>query len=218
MEASKIAIVIPAYNEELTIATVVSSVKDLAHVIVVSDKSRDNTVKFAESAGAVVVDLKNNVGYEGAIQEGFKKAVSMNLEFVVTMDADGQHTRESVEKIIKELNNKEIELVIGIRPKPARIGEYFFCRYFLFRFNVKDPLCGLKAYKLKFFKDYGHFDTQKLVGSELMMMAVKKGAKFTQVPITIEDRDGESRYGAFFKANMKIFIALGRAIKLDLMR
>lgn len=215
MESSQIAIVIPAFNEEKSIAAVVESIRDLATVIVVNDKSSDLTSVRASEAGAIVVELLHNKGYEGAIEEGFKQAVISGMDYVITMDADGQHTRISVEEMIKEIRRENTELILGYRQKSARIGEYLFCQYFKFRYKVKDPLCGMKAYDINIFKDAGFFDTQKLVGSELMLFALKKGVSFKQMPVEIKARLDDSRYGGSFRANKKIIQALGRVIKKD---
>ena len=74
----KLAIIIPAFNEENTIFEVVKSVKNYGIAIVVNDASSDNTEKIAESAGAVLVNHKENKGYDSALISGFKMAEKLN--------------------------------------------------------------------------------------------------------------------------------------------
>ena len=73
MDKHKVAIVIPAFNEEATIYNQVQSVKENGVVIVVNDASTDYTEKKALKAGAIVINHKNNKGYDGALNSGFFK-------------------------------------------------------------------------------------------------------------------------------------------------
>ena len=74
MEVFKLGIVIPAFNEAITIAGVVNSIKAFGTVIVVDDGSTDETVNIASANGAMVVSHGENKGYEAAINTGFVKA------------------------------------------------------------------------------------------------------------------------------------------------
>jgi glycosyltransferase involved in cell wall biosynthesis len=219
VEQPKLAIIIPAYNEEKTIASVIESVKDLAPVIVVNDNSSDNTASIAEESGAQVLTLLQNRGYEGAIDAGFRKANEDGYEFVLTMDADGQHTKQAVKSLMSKANSNLLGITSGFRQEYARFSELIFCRYFKLRFGVQDALCGLKLYPLSVYRSYGCFDSQKLVGSELLLYGMKREVPFEQVPIYVEDREEDDipRYGSLFKANLKIFKALFRVIKTDFM-
>src|SRR3954454_15152563 len=85
-------IVIPAYNEEATVAQVVREAIQVAdRVVVVDDGSRDRTSALAGEAGAVVVRHAVNRGLGGALGTGLAAAVKLDADAVVTMDADGQH-------------------------------------------------------------------------------------------------------------------------------
>ena len=82
---------IPAYNEERTMAEVIRGVISSGTPIVVDDHSRDQTASIAEVEGAVVVRHSRNGGYDAALNLGFSKAVELGVEYIVTLDADGQH-------------------------------------------------------------------------------------------------------------------------------
>ncbi len=78
----RIAVIIPAYNEEKTIGSVVRGVKELGdgyEVIVVNDCSRDNTTRNAEAEGATVIELPVNLGIGGAVQTGLKYALGIRV-------------------------------------------------------------------------------------------------------------------------------------------
>ena len=207
MDKYKIAIVIPAFYEETTIYDVVQSVEKYGLVIVVNDASIDRTKQMAEDAGAIVVSHKENQGYDGALNSGFLKAEMLNCKAVVTFDADGQHSAEFIEEYIKELSNG-VDLVLGIRPKPARISEKFFMYYSRYRFNWNDPLCGMKGYSMRLYRKLGYFDSKKSIGTELAVYGLEHGFSHTQIQITIAQRQDEPRFASICKSNLKIMKAL----------
>ena len=91
MVEHKVAIVIPAFNEEHTIAKVVRSLTGFGTVVVVDDGSEDKTAKIAKENGAVVIYHEKNTGYDSALNTGFNKAFGIKLDAVIIIDADGQH-------------------------------------------------------------------------------------------------------------------------------
>ena len=98
------------------------------------------------------------------------------------------------------------------RPKPARFAEWLFAVYSKIRFGVPDPLCGMKAYRMDLYDKLGHFDTYDSVGTELMLFALRSGARFKIVPIPVQERVDEPRFGQF-SANLKILKALWRGMR-----
>ena len=90
----KTLILIPAFNEEGSIAKVIRNIKrecGQVDILVINDGSRDKTVEVAERAGAIVVSHIYNMGYGVSLQTGYKYAVDHDYEFIIQMDADGQH-------------------------------------------------------------------------------------------------------------------------------
>jgi glycosyltransferase involved in cell wall biosynthesis len=113
---AKRIIVIPAFNEEHTIADVVrGAVKIADRVVVVDDGSRDRTGALAKEAGALVVRHAVNRGVGAALGTGIEAAMRLGADSVVTMDADGQHRAEDAEKVFERLNAGDVEFVIGSR-------------------------------------------------------------------------------------------------------
>jgi polyprenyl-phospho-N-acetylgalactosaminyl synthase len=107
-------IVIPAYNEALTIAEVVSgAVKIADRVVVVDDGSRDETSARAKAAGALVVRHAVNRGVGAALGTGIEAAIRLGADAVVTMDADGQHRAEDAAKVLDRLAQGDVDFVIG---------------------------------------------------------------------------------------------------------
>jgi len=117
-----LTVVIPAYNEEQQIGSVIDEIKSVvgsiaSEIIVVDDGSSDRTAEVANRHGAKVVQFKRNRGYGAAIKAGIENASS---EYVITIDGDGQHEPRD----ILTLYNKrgEADLVIGRRDSVTRSG------------------------------------------------------------------------------------------------
>lgn len=204
----KTAIVIPTYNEAETISGLVEKIRRWGTPIVVDDLSTDGSGDIAERAGAVVVRHSVNGGYDRAIQSGFEKADALGMELVATMDADGQHSPDLLGRFISPIENGEVEMVLGIRPRPARPSERLFNMYAWARFGVRDILCGMKAYGIELYRENGRFDGSGSIGTELALFGLRKQVGCITVPVPISPRWGSSRFGARFGANYRILRAL----------
>jgi glycosyltransferase involved in cell wall biosynthesis len=207
MDKCRVGIVIPALNESATIAGIVEAVKKYGAPIVVDDGSTDNTVEFALKAGAIVVAHEINQGYDAALSSGFKKAAELGVQIIITVDADGQHDPQLIQKFIEAIDSG-VDIVVGVRSRNQRLAEYLFSVYAGLRFGIKDPLCGMKGYRSGLYKALGHFDSYGSIGTELMFFAAKNGYKFEQIEFNVRDRNGESRFGQILSANYKIIRAM----------
>jgi glycosyltransferase involved in cell wall biosynthesis len=215
MERPEVTIIIPAYNEEETIFDVVRKVKSFGLPIVIDDASKDKTAALARDAGAIVVLHLENKGYDGALNSGFLKADELGCTYAITFDADGQHDAEILGIFLRHLRDDEFDLVLGVRPKKARISEILIGWYFRLRFGIKDILCGMKGYKMSLYRENGGFDHINSIGSELAMVSIKTKCAFIQVPVPIHHRTGNPRFGTLLKSNIRIMKALLRVIIMD---
>jgi glycosyltransferase involved in cell wall biosynthesis len=151
-------IVIPAYNEETTVAPVVRDATRVADlVVVVDDGSRDATAALAAEAGAIVVRHALNRGLGGALGTGIAAALKLDATAIVTMDADGQHRASDAERMFARLAEDNVDFVIGSRmlggPEGGkmplhrqllnRIGNVL--TYLLFGVWVTDSQSGLRG-------------------------------------------------------------------------
>ncbi len=111
----KTVVVVPARNEEASLASVISAVRDEAgiKVIVVDDASQDLTRAVGITAGAAVVPLVVQLGAWGATQAGLRFAWKLGAEYVVTMDADGQHDARHIPVLMKALETVGADVAIG---------------------------------------------------------------------------------------------------------
>lgn len=213
--------VIPAFNEDAAVAGVVEGILALGDVVplVVDDASRDGTAAAARDAGATVVTLAENRGYEGALDAGFAEAARLGAEVVVTLDADGQLDPGLARAALDEMTATGADLVIGVRDERARPGERLFGWYGRLRFGVPDLLCGLKAYRMTLYHAHGRFDGTRMIGAELAIAALKAGARAVTIPVPVRARvAGGSRIGAGLRVDLRILGALWRAFWLRPLR
>jgi glycosyltransferase involved in cell wall biosynthesis len=207
MGRSRIGIVIPALNESATIAVIVEAVKKYGVPIVVDDGSTDNTAKLACQAGGLVVSHEYNQGYDAALNSGFKKASEIACEVIITLDADGQHDTALINRFIEQID-AGAEVVVGVRSACQRLAEHVFAWYTRIRFGIRDPLCGMKAYKTSVYRKLGHFDSYGSIGTELMIFAAKNGNRVDQISFDVRNRADESRFGRVIDTNYKVFRAI----------
>ena len=111
-----ITAVIPAYNEEKTIAQVVEGArKHVSEVIVIDDGSADDTARRAIAAGAKVIRIPRNGGKGNALGIGLMTAALNGSNVVVCLDSDGQHNPEEIPTVVKPILDGRADMVIGSR-------------------------------------------------------------------------------------------------------
>ncbi|MFA5008045.1 MAG: glycosyltransferase family 2 protein [Candidatus Omnitrophota bacterium] len=205
----KVVTIIPAFNEEETIAKVIRGVKQYCdEVILIDDASFDKTAFIAEQEGAVIVTNCENQGYDKSIDNGFKVAADREASVVLTFDADGQHNPDDIPKIIGPIIAGEADVVVGIRPYRSRMTEHLFAFVARRKLGICDPLCGLKAYNINVYKDVGYFDRISSIGTQLLFNAASAGYRITQRNIDLNKRKDAPRFGRTVKANWKILKAI----------
>lgn len=123
--------IIPCYNEEATIGSIVIRAKRYVNkVLVVDDGSTDDTVRIAKEAGAEVVSHERNRGKSASIKTGFNYALKHGFDYVVTIDGDGQHNPDEIPFVLEDVANNGHDITIGVRwgettemPKWRRAGK-----------------------------------------------------------------------------------------------
>lgn len=113
--AAPIVAVIPAYNEERFIASVVLKARrHVDHVLVVDDGSQDETAWLAEAAGAEVIRQPNS-GKAAALNTGLAAAQARNAAAVILLDGDGQHNPNDIPRLLAPIQSGAADLVVGSR-------------------------------------------------------------------------------------------------------
>lgn len=154
----KVLAIVPAFNEEHSVAAVVAEIRSLGFVdvLVVNDGSEDETSAAARQAGARVLDLPFNLGIGGAVQAGYLFAMRIGYDVAVQVDGDGQHDATEIPKLLEPLASGEVDLVLGSRslgppsyPMPAsrRFGARVFSATvsLITRQRLLDTTSGFRA-------------------------------------------------------------------------
>lgn len=213
----KTVIVIPAFNEADTIADVATGVAPFGTVVVVDDGSTDGTAEKARAAGAEVVRLQANRGYDAALEGGFARADELGAEVIATFDADGQCEPAGLEAVLRPVLEGRADLALGVRNSPARFSELLFGLYTQLRYGVPDILCGVKVYRAELYRRHGRFGAGGSVGTELALASLRRGARLAAVPVTVRLRaSGRPRFGSWARANGRILRAMVGAVRADL--
>lgn len=214
MDRSKL-ILIPAYNEAGTIADVVKKARQYGTVVVVDDRSTDDTARLATEAGALVLTNETNEGYEGNLNRGFSYAIANDYLSIVTIDADGEHDPSLLELFFDALVKYDYPIVLGVRPKKQRFAEIVMGLYCDVAYGVNDILCGMKGYKLSLLKEVSVRAGDK-IGTAAAMQALRQGTSFVQIPVSGVQRIDQPRFGSIYRANLRIFKTLADTVMDDL--
>lgn len=202
----KILAIVPAYNEENSIAGVIEDIKNenaQLDIVIINDGSKDKTKEVAESTKkAFVVNLVSNLGIGGAVQTGFKFANDNNYDIAFQFDGDGQHLASEISKIIQPIKNNEADFVIGSRFTEnhdgwkssflRRIGINFFrmLNSLIIKQKITDNTSGFRAYNKKAIKFLAFNYPQDYPEPENVIMMGKNGFKILEVFTLMQERTG----------------------------
>jgi glycosyltransferase involved in cell wall biosynthesis len=216
-----LAVVIPAYNEEPTVAEVIAEIPSKAaglatEVIVVVDGAKDQTAARAAGAGSLVCDVPVNRGQGAALRLGYWLARARGAQVIATIDADGQYEPDEIAKVVQPILDGKADFVSGSRrlgteltTDPVRhAGVIVFGAIFslMVGHRVTDPACGLRAVRPDVTAAV-ILEQPQYQASELMISAALHGFRLAEVPTTMRDRashaghtkkDGNLRYGLRF--------------------
>jgi len=192
----KITIGIPAYNEEKNIASIITKLKKITDsIIVCDDGSSDMTAEISKNLGATVISHKKNMGYGVAINSIFQKSKELNVDLLVTFDADGQHRVEDIEKVVEPIKNNTADLVIGSRfldkksnvPNYRKIGIKVITKITNVSIKKKltDSQSGFRAYNKQVLSQISPSDIGMGISTEILIKSSSKGLRIMEVPVTI---------------------------------
>jgi len=186
---------IPAYNEEHSIAEVVT--KSLSHVdrvIVCDDGSTDDTAKVAREAGATVI-TQTNQGYGAAISSLFDYARKENARIMVTLDGDGQHNPNQIPLLVDTISMHNVDVAIGSRflddstktsgYRKTGIKIITSASNYGTNFKVSDSQSGFRAYSKDAIDAIHPTEQGMAVSTEILLKISNKGLSIAEVPITV---------------------------------
>lgn len=204
-------VVIPALNEERSIAIVAQRLLQLGFkVLVVDDGSKDSTSSAAKAAGADVLQLPIQIGVGGALQVGFRFAVANGFKSVVQVDADDQHPTHVVHHLEAAALAKRAHLVIGSRylsgdttlvsSRARRIGTKLL-RWYASRetgHKITDPTSGFRIICEPLLSAFARDFPVNYLGDtfEALIYAARAGYTVDEVPAPMRPRAfGKSTIG-----------------------
>jgi hypothetical protein len=204
-------ILIPAYNEEENLKSLLPMIPKQVEgveigVLVIDDGSDDGTYKAAAAlAGICVVKNLINRGGGAALRLGYDILQKAGVSYCVTMDADGQHRPDEIKNVLLPVIENRYDCIIGSRILGDRekaswlriTGVYLFGRIvsMLLGQKITDPSSGFRAFRMSAMASIQLHEDQYHT-SELIIEAVKKGLRISEVPITILKRKyGKSKKG-----------------------
>ena len=192
----KLLILIPAFNEEGAVASVVEAVKNVmpdVPVLVVDDCSTDATVTVARGAGAEVLTLPHHLGLGGCVQAGYKLAFELGYEYVIRVDGDGQHDARDIPKVLETLRSSGCEMVIGSRYLHGANGGTSIVRALGIRFfrmvlrpilgrPVSDPTSGFVGVNRSALEVFSRSFPLEYPEIEALVVLQRRRFRFVEVP------------------------------------
>jgi glycosyltransferase involved in cell wall biosynthesis len=191
-----IVIGIPAFNEEKSIASIILRLKKKYETIIVCDDgSSDLTGSIAKELGAIVITHKKNLGYGAAIRSIFLKSRELEIDALVTFDADGQHRIDDIDSMIKPIIEDKADIVIGSRflhdkskvPKYRKVGIKTITGLtnVATGLKVSDAQSGFRSYNKKSLENINPSDFGMGISTEILIKAKKLNYRIMEIPIVI---------------------------------
>lgn len=224
---NKLCVVIPAYNEALSLKSTVAYVREYtkdATIMVINDGSQDDTELVARREGVTLLSVPFNLGIGGAVQTGLKYAYENGFDVAVQVDADGQHNPKYIKKLVNAIQTGA-DLAIGSRylTKTSykgsiirRLGIYIFSE--LIRLvaghRIYDSTSGFRAFNrrsIEFLSQYYPIDFPE---PESIVLLLKHGFRIVEVPVEMKERRaGKSSVTAFKSLYFMLSISLSILIE-----
>lgn len=225
-------VIIPAYNEEATIAAVIRQIREAApdcDIAVVDDGSLDRTVECVRACpGVVMLALPFNLGIGGAMQTGYRYALRHDYDVAVQCDADGQHPPEEIDRLVARITDGSADVVIGSRyvadsdytpSLSRRIGKSLLSRWInlFIGGGITDTTSGFRAMNRAAVAVVARIYPEDYPEPEALVILHKHGLRAIEVPVRMRPRQGGETsirpHGAVY-----YMIKVGLAVVIDLFR
>jgi glycosyltransferase involved in cell wall biosynthesis len=204
----RVAIVIPCYNEQDSITGVLDQLKALPEnpsyslvPVVVNDCSKDNTLEVLKSSGCIYLDLPVNLGIGGAVQTGFKYALTNGFDIAVQLDGDGQHPSEQLPEMLAPLLSGKADVVIGSRfikkegfqstyLRRSGINYFRMLNKMLTGRVITDSTSGFRAINIKALKIVCNYYPDEYPEPEAIILFALNNLEITELPVVMRERQG----------------------------
>jgi len=198
----KISAIVPAYNEENNIASVIADLRKYQpsiKIVILNDASTDQTEKIARTSGVTVLNLAVNLGIGGAVQTGFIYARDKRYDIVLQFDGDGQHLASEISKLLKPLIREETDVVIGSRflekggfrsslARQAGIRLISLINKLITGRKILDNTSGFRAFNQKAIAFLAENYSQDYPEPEAVVQLLRNGFNILEVPVQMRER------------------------------
>jgi len=199
----KVLAIIPAYNEEKTIASVINELKThkFIDILVINDGSRDSTSKIAHSLCVEVIDSIENQGIGSAMKKGYQFANNNGYDIAIQVDADGQHDISKINELILVIKENNFDMVIGSRyiektqyvPSIFRhLGaKYFsFFIFLLHKKTIKDTTSGYRVVNKLLINYFAEYYPSYYPEVPMLSRLIDLKYKICEIPVEMKKRQG----------------------------
>lgn len=228
--------IIPAYNEQANIACVLEGIKRFlpdSDMLVVNDASLDNTAEVCRKYDVLIINLSSHLGYGAALETGYKYAYENKYEYILQIDADGQHKLEYAASLLDEIINGRSDIVIGSRYlKDTRyqasllkkVGSFLFAiiTSYIIKQKITDPTSGLQAFNRKVLKFFISGDYPDDYPDADMLIALhQERFRIKELPVMMNESKRKSMHSGLkpiyyvFKICLSIFLITIKIKKLE---
>lgn len=220
---SMFLVVVPAFNEEKTIGSVIRGLfEHVDKVVVVDDGSTDDTLCEAQRVGAVVLHHEINRGQGAALQTGHEYAKKINADYVLHFDGDGQFDVADIAPALQALKNSQADILFGSRFLGKKSNLPFFKRFFTLPTakllnclfvgrGLSDVHNGFRIFT-RHALDSIHITQDRMAHATEIVAQVKKNKlKYIEFPVTVR----YSEYGQGVGGGLRVLrdLAVGKFIK-----
>ena len=224
-----IAVIIPAFNEEQSIAKVINGIPNtVSEIIVVNNNSADGTVETAAQAGATVLH-ETYKGYGAACLKGIEYCKSKEFDIIVFLDGDYSDYPEELNLLIQPIINNEYDFVLGSRvlgkrekgalPFQSQVGSivagFLINLFWKFKYTDLGPFRAIKFDKLL---ELNMEDKWFGWTVEMQIRAIKTGLKIKEVPVSYRNRIGKSKVTGTIKGTVMASVIIIKTIFAEALR
>jgi glycosyltransferase involved in cell wall biosynthesis len=195
-------VIIPALNEERTIAGVIQSIRKAVpdiDVIVISDGSTDQTAALARAAGVHVVSLPVNLGIGGAMQTGYRYAERHGYQYAVQIDADGQHDPRDLPLLLAQARRGDADMILGSRFVVPTGYKLSHVRRAVMRllsamirlaigYSIKDTTSGFRVVNRRAIALFARHYPQDYPETEVLVLLHRYRMRVHEVPVEMRQR------------------------------